>query len=341
MGQSHLTEAQRTRVRILQHDSYLTRAQIHTITGFGLGQIRRALREPIPKPRSGRPTLLTKEQEQELIEFVTASRKNRRMTFLSLSTNLFDGRFGQYCIRSALRRNGYHRYVAYNKPIISEVNRQRRLKFALDHQNWTSEQWDQILWTDETWVTYGRNRKTYITRRQGEELDDTCVVDRIRKKAGWMFWGSFSGYGKGIGIFWEKDWGHINSVSYCEHVVPLIHGWIQHSAHQGQHLILMQDGAPAHAAATTLLDLQEREVIQVKWPPYSPDLNPIENCWNWLKAYLEDKYGDEPKPSYALLRQWVQEAWEALPKSYWRAQLLSMPERMAAVIEANGLHTKY
>jgi len=44
-----------------------------------------------------------------------------------------------------------------------------------------------------------------------------------------MFWGSFSGaLGKGPAIFWEKEWGSINKESYCEHIVPLIHGWIRY-----------------------------------------------------------------------------------------------------------------
>ena len=67
---------------------------------------------------------------------------------------------GEYAIRSALRRAGYKRYVALRKPPISEKNRQLRLEFALEHLNWTDEQWDAILWSDETWVTPGSHRKT-------------------------------------------------------------------------------------------------------------------------------------------------------------------------------------
>jgi len=42
-----------------------------------------------------------------------------------------------------------------------------------------------------------------------------------------MFWGCFSGkYGKGPGIFWEKEWGTINEETYQEWIVPIIDGWI-------------------------------------------------------------------------------------------------------------------
>lgn len=43
-----------------------------------------------------------------------------------------------------------------------------------------------------------------------------------------------------------------------------------------QGLIFMQDNAPGHAAAITIEDLRERGIDIVQWPPFSPDLNPIE-----------------------------------------------------------------
>ncbi|KAF1937113.1 hypothetical protein EJ02DRAFT_477740 [Clathrospora elynae] len=110
----------------------------------------------------------------------------------------------------------------------------------------------------------------------GDELDPTCIVEKLRRKRGWMFWGCFSGDQKGPCIFWEKEWGTINKESYCERIVPLVDGWM----HMNPHLSFMQDGAPGHAAATTLADLYERGVTPIFWPALSPDLNPIEAVWN-------------------------------------------------------------
>lgn len=343
-GTKQLTTAERQRIRTLYFDGNCSQAFIHERTGYSKHQIRTAIRadDATAGRSSGRPRTLTPEQEVELVEFITASKRNRRMGFLELSTIIFNGIFGMWLIKNALYRLGFRRRVARRKPPLSEKNRQARLAWAEAHKDWTFERWSRILWTDETWVTGGPHRKQYVTRRPGEEWEPTCIVERHQRKGGWMFWGSFSGIRKGPGVFWEKDWGKIGEDSYRQHIVPVIDGWIQWcKTNFSEELVLMQDGAPGHAAASTRKDFEERGVQVLDWPAFSPDLNPIESVWNWMKDWIEDRYGLEEKPSYDKLRQWVKEAWEAVPDDYFKELLESMPDRCKAVIEANGMHTKY
>ena len=91
-----------------------------------------------------------------------------------------------------------------------------------------------------------------------------------------MFWGCFHGSIQGPGIFWEKDWASINSEHYCAHTVPIIHGYLELCCRDGVFLKLLQDGAPGHSAGDTRVKLQERSIETIYWPPFSPDLNPIE-----------------------------------------------------------------
>jgi transposase len=105
-----------------------------------------------------------------------------------------------------------------------------------------------------------------------------------------MFWGCFSGSKKGPCLFWEKEWGTINKERYCERILLLIDGWLR----MNLHLQFMQDGAPAHAAAYTVNELQQRGVIPIWWPAFSPNLNPIEIVWNKMKDWIALHHLDLP-----------------------------------------------
>lgn len=171
---------------------------------------------------------------------------------------------GADSIKRALKRRGYSRRIALRKPPISEANRIIRLTWAHEHVHWTKEQWYEILWSDETWVTGGHHRKIYITRKPGEELDPTCIIEKVQRKSGWMFWGCFHGSTKGPGLFWEKDWGSINTNSYQQHTIPIVHGWIK--IQKPQQLLFMQDNAPGHAATETRADIRDRGIRVIFWP---------------------------------------------------------------------------
>ena len=155
------------------------------------------------------------------------------------------------CHSLSPKKEGFARRITWRKPSISEKNRLLRLAWAHEHLNWTKEQWQTILWNDETWVNGSRHKPVWVTRRAHEALNPTCVISRSPGRGGWMFWGCFSGSIKGPSIFWEKDWGSINKESYCEHIVPVIHGWMRITPG----LLSMQDNAPGHSAQYTKAEL--------------------------------------------------------------------------------------
>jgi hypothetical protein len=121
----------------------------------------------------------------------------------------------------------------------------------------------------------------------------------------------------------------------------VVDGWLRLiETRTGQRLSFMQGGASAHSARGTIQDLQEQGVICVRWPAYSPDLNPIEMVWNWMKDWIQERYEDTLH-GYDQLRAAVAEAWAAVPEAYLEELLATMRARCQAVILAHGKHTRY
>jgi hypothetical protein len=69
------------------------------------------------------------------------------------------------------------------------------------------DQWYEILWTDEMWVTGGRHTRTWITRRAGEESDRTGVFEKQQRKKVWMFGAVFTDKHKGRDSFGRRIGG--------------------------------------------------------------------------------------------------------------------------------------
>ena len=66
------------------------------------------------------------------------------------------------------------------------------------------------------------------------------------------------------------------------HLFPVIHQ-MTFFGMQLEDILFLQDNAPVHKAYS-VMDWFERNCIElVEYPPYSPDLNPIEHVWVELK----------------------------------------------------------
>jgi len=136
-----LLRDQRIQACIL-HNTGLTYFDIAQRLGCTQRQVQYACQAPrfTPKKGRGRYMILSQSQQEELIEFVTASKNGRRYSYLQLSCIFNRWGVGEYTIRSALRKAGFKRYVARTKPPLSEANKRKRLEWALEHRNWTYAQ---------------------------------------------------------------------------------------------------------------------------------------------------------------------------------------------------------
>lgn len=332
-----LSRDQRLIVQFLRYAGPgMTPKEITQRYGFSRHQIHRATQSEHPTPQKRkRPTKLQDFQVADIVKYIRQSFENRSRSYRFLAEGPFKHlQVSHATIRRSLESIGYRRYVSIRQTIISDANKAKRLQFARDHVSWTADDWSKVLFSDETWVKGEAHRKIRVTRLPGELYEPTCLRSAVQRRPGWMFWGSVYGLNKGPCLTWDKKWGSIRQSSYQEHIVPLVSNFI--NAHP--ELLFQQDNAPAHVGST-LEVLKSLDISNMIWPPSSPDLNPIEKCWSWMKDYVQAQVGDRGINRMSELQELVHRSWEtAVTRERLQKELDKMPRKMEAVIAAGGGH---
>uniref|UniRef100_V5G1E7 Transposable element Tcb1 transposase n=1 Tax=Anoplophora glabripennis TaxID=217634 RepID=V5G1E7_ANOGL len=165
-----------------------------------------------------------------------------------------------------------------------------------------------------------------------EELENDITANLIQTVSfgggGIMLWGGISWEGRTelvevIGRM-TSDW-YIENILQ-DHVLPYM-------GHIGyDRFVFMHDNARPHAAGIVTNYLDTVQIQKLDWPPYSPDLNPIEHLWDQLKRRIRQR---NPVPNtLEELRLAAQYEWNAIPQDFIQTLISSMLRRMQAVIRA-------
>ena len=76
--------------------------------------------------------------------------------------------------------------------------------------------------------------------------------------------------------------------------------------------IFMHDGATPHTARISMAFLRQSVMEVLPWASFSPDLNPIEHAWDYIRRHLNEM--DPRVQSLDELREAIHEVWRHMPQ---------------------------
>jgi transposase/DDE superfamily endonuclease len=261
-------------------------------------------------------------------------------------------------LRRRLKEINLHSRIRRRKPVLKPSHKAARLSWARKHQHWTIQDWQRVIWSDESAIVLGqRSRRRRCIRKNGQAFlprycDGTVKAGRVTM----MVWACFTG--SKVGPLIVCDAGSVNADRYLDilrdGVITFTNDLLNPppgadsiTVATDDTLLFMHDNAPCHTARKVTQYLKNRRLPTMKWLAQSPDLNPIENLWVDLKDRFHKAFwsrGLRPSTNRNTLERCailLKELWHEQGMELINKLIESMPKRVAAVIAGKGGHTKY
>lgn len=236
-------------------------------------------------------------------------------------------------VREDLCLYSYKHRVTHLVPKHKRPVRVRRGQKLLDWREKNPEK--IIIYSDEKqWVVDSKQN------RQNDRYLAYCVEDVpekhcTTKPSGAMMLGVCASDGKVMPPLWIDKGAKVDSKVYIE-LLKKVKAWIDET-YGDTPVVFQQDGAPSHVSEETQawMDKNFHEYWTWEmWPPYSPDLNPLDyNVW----GYVESRACKNPHSSVSALQKSVDKSWaELLTEEHVKKTCAVFWDRVRKMIKARG-----
>jgi transposase len=292
------------------------------------------------KARCGAPRKITERGERKLIRLAC---KDTRMTLRALATPSKSGkRLNHHTVAIILKSFGKAKRKPRKKPFLSVLHKKKRrihckAEKAMNRDN------RKVCWSDEVTFEIGEDLNTFwVTRGPGREEEYADKNLRPTFKSGRTSVGVWSCFcGDEMGPLYILPEGENMTAKRYKYVRQrlFIPFYERMRRKYGNEVVMQEDNAPWHTAKIITKYLANKGINRMSWPPQSPDLNPIENLWKYIKTLISRRR--HRISSTREMREVLKEVWTQIDGDFLLTLCDSVPRRWEACLKNKLGATKY
>lgn len=148
--------------------------------------------------RSRRNQITTVRSDTWLPRLIKQNRRHNFPDLLASLNELIPTELSQRTLKRTISDLNYKRCALRKRLTIAKTNRESCVKWCRDHRTTTvDENLEKIIFTHETQIVLGRNRK-YVWRKRDEAWNHECLGQSPRSNISVMFWGCIACPGVGV-----------------------------------------------------------------------------------------------------------------------------------------------
>lgn len=289
--------------------------------------------------RSGRPLTSSKNLNIRKIKRIVKDDSQKSMRKIAKNLSIHER-----SVRRIIKNNlGYKSYKLCKGQFLTEKARKTRFMCAKKMlKSVKNLKCPSILFTDEKIFTIEKHHNHQNDRQllpKGERnSQNSIIVTHEHFPASVMVWGGIALNKKTPLVFVERG-TKINAESYQDMLKNVLLPWAN-DVFKDEPWILQQDWAPSHSAKSTMKLCNELFPIvwdRTTWPPYSPDLNPMDfSVW----SILEQRACHNPHDSVESLKESLLKEWDNLTYQEINDIIANFQKRLQLCIQAKGAHFK-
>ena len=145
------------------------------------------------------------DDQHRLLAHATLSADNRPKSLVKIAEEL-EINVHERTLRRFFDSKGYHRRIARTKLFLTAKQKIARQLFADTFGDWSVEDWNKVIWTDEcAFIVGGFAGNTWVTRTAQEEYQEDCIVPKFHKLETIMIWECICGNMKGPMVIWNNE----------------------------------------------------------------------------------------------------------------------------------------